>query len=166
MDKIILSTAVISNDGLYRYRLERIWDDSKPSLVIVMLNPSTADASINDPTIRRCIAFAMRDGYGGICVVNLFAFRATKPSDLKKEYNPFGPKNNDYIETAVKYSVDNDSKVLCAWGSHGSLLGGDAIAINIMMGLRAEMVCLGKTSKGQPKHPLYVHGHMPMEVFP
>ena len=77
-----LHGAVVSDDGLYRYILTRTWDRSLPALVFCMLNPSTADATVDDPTIRKCIGFAQRLGYGGIIVVNLFAYRATKPREL------------------------------------------------------------------------------------
>lgn len=76
--------AVISECGLYRYRLWRIWDDSKPLCMFVMHNPSTADAQEDDPTIRRCVGFAKSWGYGGIYIGNLSPYRATKPTEMLK----------------------------------------------------------------------------------
>ena len=93
-DLLTHSTAVISQDGLYRYHLERRWSDA-PFLTFVMLNPSTADAEIDDPTIRRCVGFSKREGAGGIAVVNLYAFRATSPADLRQASAPYGPVRGD-----------------------------------------------------------------------
>ena len=88
------SDALISPCGQYRYWLMRSWDKYSPRLPIIMLNPSTADASTNDPTIRRCIAFAVREGFGSIVVTNLFAFRATSPDAMKAAVDPVGPSGD------------------------------------------------------------------------
>jgi len=82
----------------YRYALWRIWDDSKPYAMIVGLNPSTADETKNDPTISRCINFSKDWGYGGLCMANLFAFRATKPSVLMSSNDPVGSANDDWLK--------------------------------------------------------------------
>ncbi len=89
-DLFVTKEAVISDCGRYRYRLTRRWGDG-PLLSFIMLNPSTADAEVDDPTIRRCMGFARRDGYGGIVVGNLYAFRTTKPKALFAADNPLGP---------------------------------------------------------------------------
>src|SRR4051812_5648202 len=93
----MIKTATISDCGTYRYRLGRSWEPSMPRLGFVMLNPSVASADIDDPTIRRCIGFAQRLGFGSIDVGNLFAYRATKPKDLKEAGFPEGPDNNDHL---------------------------------------------------------------------
>jgi hypothetical protein len=150
----------------YRYTLARSWDDcgSKP-MVFVMLNPSTADAEKDDPTIRRCINFARREGYCSIQVVNLFAWRTSKPADLLlvDEELRRGPDNGEYIKTVLKGA----GVVVCAWGSwwdslpewkRTSRIGIESIAHRY--GHRT--MCLGKTAKGHPRHPLYVRADAPL----
>jgi len=100
-DLLLQRGAVISPCGLYRYSLTRTWSAALP-LPFVMLNPSTADADIDDPTIRRCMAFARREHAGGIIVANVFAYRATSPADLWKATDPFGPWNDDTLETVAR----------------------------------------------------------------
>lgn len=110
--------AVISACGAYRYRLWRVWDAGLPRVVYVMLNPSTADAVADDPTIRACTAIARRIGAGRLDVVNLYAFRASKPSALvaaaKRGLDVVGPGNDEAIGTAVQ----DVQMVICAWGAH------------------------------------------------
>lgn len=143
------SGAIISDDQVFRYALWRRWNHD-PLMVFVMLNPSTADASQDDPTIRRCIGFAQREWWGGILVVNLFAFRSSSPALMKKAPNPVGPENNTHIRTLL---AQPHGPVVCAWGSHGSFQGRDQSARSL---LGPGLKCLGKTNAGQPKHPLYL----------
>lgn len=165
-------TAEISDCGRYRYRLTRTWDASAPPLGWVMLNPSTADATVDDPTIRRCTAFAKADGFGGITVANLFAWRATQPSELLGADDPFGfPRN---VEVLEQLFVDHHV-VVAAWGAkYGDVRrrralsaerygGGDHPKMVRAMANRhgAELVCLGTTKDGSPKHPLYVAAAQP-----
>lgn len=151
--------AWISDDGLYRYALWRLWDPAIFSLPILMLNPSTADADLDDPTIRRCIGFAKRDGFGGIMVVNLFAYRATNPADLAAVADPHGPDN----EAAVM-AVTQGRQVLCAYGVS---MGADRayFTLQAMRARRAQTFCLGTTKDGAPRHPLYVRKDAPMIEF-
>jgi hypothetical protein len=141
-------SAVLSDDGRYRYRLDRWWGTG-PRLVWVMLNPSTADADVDDPTIRRCVAFARRDGYTGITVVNLCAWRATDPQDLvtarSEREDIHGPDNDRHLAELVA----PDS--VAAWGATGMGLVA-AAALHRFPPLR----CLGVTKAGWPRHPLYV----------
>ncbi len=90
--------AVLSADGVYRYRLWRTWDASKPTLAFLMLNPSTADATEDDPTIRRCLGFAKEWGYGSLVVVNLFALRSPNPDALRENDDPVGPENGEHLQ--------------------------------------------------------------------
>lgn len=92
--------AVIDKTGLYRYSLWREWDIDKSKIVFIMLNPSKADASIDDPTLRRCISFAKFWDYGSLIVVNLFAFRTASPLELKKVDNPIGKQNDRHLKKA------------------------------------------------------------------
>ncbi len=154
--KLMKAGAEIS--GKYRYNLWRIWDRDDPIQVWVMLNPSTANATEDDPTIRRCMGFAKAFGCGGIRVANLFAFRATSPKDLKAARDPIGLMNNIYLSEICK-----NNTVICAWGAHGGYLKRDEEAMGFMGLAGARFVRLGDTTKdGHPRHPLYVKGDVPL----
>lgn len=163
-DLLTASDALISECGQYRYWLARTWDAGTRALPIIMLNPSTADAAIDDPTIRRCVAFAKREGFGGIRVMNLFAFRATSPKDMLAAGNPYGPDNEDHLLQLIVDARNANTPILCAWGAHG--IHGMAKRLQAYAQVnRARLVCLGKTNGGHPRHPLYVKGDQPFEPF-
>lgn len=151
-------TAVISECGRYRYELRRVWDPTGPLLEFIMLNPSTADASIDDPTIRRIAGsaerpgFARRWGYGGIVVRNLYALRATNPEVLLNySGDAYGPRNDRYI------ADDAADCTIVAWGAHPATLSERATAVIEVLGFfRPRLFCLGTNQNGSPKHPLYV----------
>lgn len=145
----MIKSALIVGD--YRYLLSRKWDASKPKITFVMLNPSTADAKQDDPTLRKCINFARILGYGSLKVVNLFAYRATKPCELRKAADPIGPKNNYYIQLATRRA----SLIIVAWGTHGSFQGRDKVVQNLIYRNKS-LYCLGVTKDGYPRHPLYL----------
>lgn len=153
------SGATISDCGLYRYHLWRVWDDEKPTLCFVMLNPSTADAAEDDPTIRRCIGFAKRDGYGGISVRNLFALRATNPAELSKAKDPVGPDNDKHLfmSCALISRLSHRARLVAAWGK---LPSGRLLRARAQRGINIVRVnaphCLGVNKDGSPKHPLYL----------
>lgn len=159
-DHVISAAAVISDCGKFRYRLSRIWRDGGHILPFVMLNPSTADAKNDDPTIRRCMGFARREGYSGIEVANLYAFRATAPVDLWKAIDPFGPDNDQHLMDVATASAAHGVPIICAWGAHG---GNSSRPITLMQAINADLRCLGKTKDGKPRHPLYVKGDQPFE---
>lgn len=159
----IRKAAIISPDGLYRYRLTRYWGPGR-MMNFVMLNPSTADADLDDPTIRRCMGFARREGMGGIAVVNLYAFRATKPTDLKSHISAFGPGNYDHLYAVAAESEASGTPLVCAWGASDPF-GGDVAAREIFKAHGATAVCLGTTQDGSPRHPLYVKGDQPLVEF-
>jgi hypothetical protein len=159
-------SANVSDCGRYRYGLERRWDRGANMLPIIMLNPSTADASVDDPTIRRCMAFARRDGFGGIAVANLFAFRATSPAEMMTADDPIGPEGSDAIEQLLSTAASVDVPVLAAWGAHGSYRGRDEAVMLSAKGHGARLVCLGTTKDGHPRHPLYVPSHHPFIPLP
>ncbi len=147
----------------WRYWLTRTWDDAAPPLVIVGLNPSTADANLDDPTIRRCMAFARREGHGGLVMLNLFAFRATDPKNLKACGSParaVGPDN-----TATIWARVYRQRVVCAWGAHGGLWNRDREVLRDLRRLASSVLAFGKTKDGHPKHPLYLRGDTPLEAF-
>lgn len=158
--------AKISPCGAYRYELTRAWELGKPDLPIIMLNPSTADAELDDPTIRRCIAFAKREGYGGIIVANLFAFRATSPANMRAAKDPVGPDGNAVLEWLLERSVSEGTPVLAAWGTHGLYRNRAAAVLGMATLCGARLVCLGVTAAGDPRHPLYVKGDQPFEPWP
>lgn len=146
------TTAVISADGRYRYELIRRWGDD-PMLEWIMLNPSKADATTNDPTIRRCIGFAIRWGYGGIVVRNLYALRSPNPSALVNADDPVGPMNRAYLGNNIAYCT------IAAWGAHPAAVGwwnGYPFGWQPKAIKRPNLYCLGATSSGAPRHPLYV----------
>ena len=159
-------TATISDNGLHRYDLTRRWVSGADWAVFVMLNPSTADASIDDPTIRRCVGFARREGYGGLAVVNLFALRATNPEDLADSgdagIDTVGRDNGFHIGRWL----DAASVVVAAWGAHPMAAYRAAFFRSTARGFDKDLVCLGKTKSGAPRHPLYVSGTQPLVEWP
>lgn len=136
-------------------------------MVFVMLNPSTADAEVDDPTIRRCISFAKREGCGRMSVLNLFALRSTDPKELKKHPKPTGPDNDEYIQAFLNMGRMFPDKYIfvAAWGSHGVYKDRD-YQVRLMFRNAAVLLhCLGKTKSGHPRHPLYVKGDTPLEYM-
>lgn len=160
-DLLLTRTADISPCGRYRYLLTRQWSDAAP-LPFVMLNPSIADADLDDPTIRRCIGFARREGAGGIVVANLFALRSTDPAALRSHAFAFGAGNYDALHKVGAMNCP----VVCAWGVGGSLNDGDKTALGIMRDAGADLWCLGRTKDGHPRHPLYVRSDQKLEDYP
>jgi len=154
------SDAVISDCGRYRYTLSRWWDTSKPSLIFCMLNPSTADATQDDPTIRRCISFAKREDRGGIAIINLFAFRATDPDELRMQDDPFGPDNEQWIRHVIDGATANQEPIVCAWGRNAPQ---SAKGRTLLLQSHVELLCLGTTASGEPRHPLYIPSTQPLE---
>lgn len=146
--------ATISQCGAFRYRLWRRWDEFGAPLIFVMLNPSTADAMQDDPTIRKCIGFAQRLGYGGIEVLNLYAYRATKPADLKRAGYLVGPANDAHIADVIQDHASERDNVICAWGANARGLSrpGDVLRLLRNLGVRAR--ALQFTNDGIPAHPL------------
>lgn len=167
MTKPVRKSARLSGCGAYRFCLSRVWDDRAAPVCWVMLNPSTADAEFDDPTIRRCIAFARQWGAGAIQVVNLFALRSTNPAHLKTHADPVGPGNDDEILwNAAGVHGTRPLAVVAAWGVHGSYRDrGDEVAA-MLDAAGVELSCLGVTRAGHPRHPLYVSGATPLRPFP
>lgn len=146
---LVTRGAVFDETGTYRYRLWREWDEGKCRVCFVLLNPSVADAERDDPTLRRCMGFARAWGYGGLEVVNLFAFRATHPAKLKRAAHPVGP-NNDRV---ICEAQERAALVVVGWGMHGN-----EDRVHAVYSLLSKPVCLGYTKQGHPRHPLYVPG--------
>ncbi len=159
-------SAWLSPCRMHRYTLSRIWDESLPPLVVIGLNPSTADESQDDPTIRRCIAFAMREGRGSLVMLNLFSYRATSPKALKG-IDPFRLTDDSANTRIVKEQVEKAHKaggtILVAWGVHGELHGYGEF-FKILLGAYP-LTCLGHTAAGHPRHPLYIKADQPLEAW-
>jgi hypothetical protein len=154
--------AIIDSTGRYRYWLLREWDIGLPKLAFVMLNPSTADAEIDDNTIKRCISFAQRFGFGSLQVVNLFAFRATDPAKLLMNENVcIGEENDDYILD----TCDDVDLILAAWGVNGSLKSRNTYVENLICRNGFDLHCLGTTTHGHPRHPLFVKGETKSALY-
>ncbi len=140
--------AKLSRCKNYRYVLSRVWDESLPYVNFIGLNPSIADAHIDDPTLRRCMAFARDWDYGGVYTTNLFAWRATDPAVMKQADDPIGPQNNRWI----RKTANDAGIIIAAWGNHGSYRNRAAQVIDFL----PNVFCLKVTSKQQPAHPLYM----------
>lgn len=141
--------AVFSKDGLYRYWLSRTIAPIGKKVTFICLNPSTADASYNDPTISRCISFAKQWGAANLIVVNLFAYRSTDPRALKVAYDPVGPENDTWLTKAVTQS----DLVVAAWGNGGNLNGRAELVKSMFP---RQLCALRLTKQGMPGHPLYL----------
>lgn len=174
MTTYVRSYADISPCGRYRYLLEREWrgtHDPKhwrwlgakdgaghelgepQSVMFIMLNPSTADGNVDDPTIRRCVGFAKAWQYEAISVVNLFAYRATKPKDLFAAGDAIhGPRNQEVIEHAACRA----GLIIAAWGAHGNYGEQDEVVRGWLHD--RPIYALGVTKDGHPRHPLYLSG--------
>lgn len=153
-----------SPERTYRYLLTRIWDPAVPPAVFVMLNPSTADALADDATVRRLAGpngFARKLGAGGLVVVNLFAVCSTDPSILRHHPDPVGPLNDAFIRQAT----DRASVVVAAWGAAGVEHGRGARVADTLRRRNHTLHCLGQTSTGQPRHPLYLPGDAVLEAY-
>lgn len=142
--------AYFDSTEVYRYSLWRCWDAASPRLLFIMLNPSTADAQINDPTIRCCIQFAQAWGYGSLEVVNLFAFRTPYPQKLREVANPVGIACDRHILAAAGQA----DRIVAAWGNWGRLYNRDQAVLQLLSS--SEIYCLGCNQSGQPRHPLYL----------
>jgi hypothetical protein len=151
------ASAVFSSCRTWRYELRRRWEDG-PLVAFIGLNPSTADETQDDPTIRRCIGFAKRWGYGGLIMANLFAFRATDPRDMRAAASAaVGPLNDAHLEAVYWASA----MIVAAWGVGGSFRNRDGEVSRLL----GTMMALGFTKGGHPRHPLYVRADAPLVEF-
>ncbi|WP_374662190.1 DUF1643 domain-containing protein [Inhella sp.] len=140
--------ADISRCGRYRYALWRTWSSTGGVVMFVGLNPSTADATQDDPTLRRCMAFARSWGFGGLVMTNLFAWRATDPRELLAAHDPVGPRN----DAALRLHHARSSCTVAAWGAQGTHQGRH----QVVRAMLPHLHCLRLTKDGHPAHPLYL----------
>lgn len=152
----IQRTAILSDEAepLYRYELTRTWDAALPVMVWIMLNPSTADHTIDDPTILACMDFARRQGFGGIVVVNLFALRSPHPKVMKAHAAPIGPLNDTFLQRHFVDAAADAGMVVAAWGTGGDHLGRATEVRAMLEKWGIPLHCFGQTKDGHPKHPL------------
>jgi len=144
---------VFSIDRSHRYTLIHRWDEllnPNHGIAWICLNPSTADENQLDPTLRRIRDFSATWGYSFFIMLNLFAWRATQPADMKRTTDPIGPDNDRWI---AHWSTRVD-RVMLGWGEHGAHLGRDQQVLAYLD--RKKTFCLERNASGQPKHPLYV----------
>ena len=146
------SGAVFSDCKKYRYALWRIWNEHMPIAMIIGLHPSTADQTRNDPTITRCINFSRSWGYGGVCVTNLFGFRATAPTELKAHHDPIGKENDAWVHEMAKGAAIT----VAAWGNHGKFLNR---SLELLPSLE-QLHCIKMNKSGEPAHPLYLKAEL------
>lgn len=151
---------------LYRYRLWRPVEgnDGTEPVLFIMLNPSTADHTVDDPTIRRCAGFARRFGSGRLEVANLFALRATNPRMLDEAEDPVGEESDRHILDAAETS----ELVVCAWGAkipRGYEWRARQVLELLRLAGHPTLYCLGETKAGHPRHPLYLAKETPLEAY-
>jgi hypothetical protein len=142
------SSANFSPCRCYRYALWRNWGGNGEYIMFVGLNPSTADETQDDPTIRRCLGFADSWGYSGLCVTNLFAYRTSHPADLKHANDPIGPDNDQWL----RHLSQGATIIIAAWGVQGQLHNRDRAVCQMLPRLHY----LRLTKDGYPSHPLYL----------
>lgn len=141
--------AVFSDDDAYRYALNRRWACAGPVMAWIGLNPSKAGATVNDPTVHRMCKFARREGCRGICVLNLHALVSTDPAGLLSHPDPVGPENDQWLASLAGCA---DGPVVAAWGAHPFAADRVTAVCRLLTGVN--LVCLGITAAGHPKHPL------------
>lgn len=152
-------SALISGCGTYRYRLTRdlvdggLLPEGRQTVTFVMLNPSTADATQDDPTIRRCRGFARALGAGTLVVVNLYALRSTDPKELWRHPDPVGPDNDAHLTAVLERAAVMDELVIAAWGANARQ---DRVAAFLALPRADRVSALGMTKAGAPSHPLYL----------
>lgn len=151
--------AKISQDQKHRYTLWRSWDDDKPKILFIGLNPSRADATFNDPTITRCIGFAKSWGYGGLHFGNLYSFRTPDPKMLIQNITQAADQLTD---TYLQAMINNSEKVICCWGSWKFIKDR---AMYVLDNLIPQSYCFGYNKDGQPKHPLYLRFDSKLILF-
>lgn len=144
---LLRSDAAFSGCRKYRFALRRVWDDALPSVMFIGLNPSTADESEDDPTLTRCIRYAQSWAYGGVCMANLFAFRATDPKVMMSAPDPVGVDNDHWLLELSQ----NAGLVIAAWGNTGRFMGRSEHVRRLI----ANLHCLKLNKSGEPAHPLY-----------
>ena len=149
--------AIFSVDRKYRYVLWRVWNNSRPILLQIGLNPSKANEIRSDPTITRGIVRAFRYGFGGFLMANLYAYVSTQPEALLGDGDFIGEHTDYYLKQMIEMS----QKQICGWGSFRPVKHRASIVLDMI----EEPYCLGVNADGQPKHPLYIGYNVPMVKY-
>jgi hypothetical protein len=151
-DALISSSARFSRDRRYRYELWRRWADGPAVCNFLLLNPSTADARSDDPTVARCRRRARAWGFDAVVITNLFALRSTDPRALRSATDPVGPANDAALLSVARSAA----LVVCGWGVLGAYLGRSSAVLALLAHAGVPAFCLGRTASGAPRHPLYL----------
>ncbi len=159
MREYLESTAVFGLNGWYRYMLKRRMGHGEKVMLIVGLNPSTADARSDDPTIRRCVTFALREGCDTLLMGNLFAYRATDPYLLMTMGDTVGPENFDWLGRLAAGS----DVIVAAWGAHRAIETPKGTKVRRWFLETYNPWCFGITKAGHPRHPLYLRRDTPLQ---
>lgn len=146
------SSAVFSDCEKFRYALTRVWDETAPRVLFVMLNPSTADETQNDPTVERCEQRSRRLGYGAFRVTNIFAYRATDPRNMRAAPDPVGPENDTVLAEGAAWA----DHIVASWGVHGEHQDRGPKVAYILVQTGVPLFHLGLSKAGHPRHPLYL----------
>ncbi|RPH72753.1 MAG: DUF1643 domain-containing protein [Myxococcaceae bacterium] len=159
----------------YRYALWRTWNTEREPLLFIMLNPSTADAEADDPTIRRCVGFGASLGFGSVRVVNLFAWRATEPAEMMRAKDPIGPLNDGFIRDESKDVRAKGGIVVAAWGQlkrfpqacpdREKFNARNTHVFSMLDRQGIPVHCLGLTKDGHPRHPLMLESSSQLRLF-
>jgi hypothetical protein len=160
-DLLVTKSAIIS---LYRRTLTRRWSDG-PLMLFAMLNPSTADAEIDDPTLNRTMGFARREKMAGVWLENLYDLRSTDPKALSGNPNRASADNLYAHAVMISYAIENGIGIICAWGSNKAVSTSGDEFVTRCRAAGVPTLCLGKTDSGAPRHPLYVLGNQRIEAF-
>ncbi len=153
----LIKKATFSRCREYRYALKRYWDRDRPVVLFIALNPSIADESTDDPTLKRCLSYARSWGYGGLSLGNLFSVVATDPKSLKSVDDPVGPENDLWL----KRLASDANLIVAAWGNQGTYLD----RARRVSGMLDTLHCLKQNKSGQPAHPLYQLAALTPERF-
>ena len=169
------TAAYLSPDRRYRYWLTRIWDDALPMMCVIGLNPSTADENADDPTIRKCIGFSTRLGFGGLLMLNVGAYRATNPREWLTAVNRFGPENTP--QHLLEYIAQNSvclppgeiptkgiTLVVAAWGRNAAKYQSAVRALEIVRAIPG-LKCWGRNADRTPRHPLMLPYTTKLELY-
>lgn len=158
---IVRSEAIYSPCRGYRYTLERTWDENRPAVAFIGLNPSTATEDVDDPTVRRCIGFARSWGCGGLIMLNIFAYRSTDPKKLHRMDRRacVGRKNDKHLLRIAANGVP----LVAAWGTHGALHGRHDEVLDLLHNY--QLKALRITKEGCPQHPLYLPANLKPEPW-
>ena len=152
---MVQASCTLSRCGFFRYDLVRRWALGGPLATFILLNPSTADHTVNDPTARRGMGFARDWGLNGMVFLNLYAFRATSPEILRRQLDPIGPENDEMLRSWAIGARETNAPVVCAWGANAAGERADVV-VRMLRELGVGLNYLRLTKDGVPEHPLYL----------